>query len=254
MGAPGQAPAAAGKFADRPATGPGSFRPRGAAAAAPPPPAPKKKKRRVRTKQCSKCMTPCVLLTRARLDRAPVWYMICDICWARFCDTNPDYVYGGTWMNGRIMDPVHPQGGGHGPSGLVPHHIHGPQIVRQRAGEMDDDEDGDEDEDDAPAPPAKPAFRSAPKPAAAPFQPKFQAPKPPPVATKAQLMGDIEAIEAEDGGEDGDESDGPPESGAQPQGQPGQPGEGGRKKRRRRRKRKGGGGGQPNNGGAPTAA
>ena len=259
QGAPAHASDAApvGKGPDRPATGPGSFRPRGAPAAPaapPPPPKPAKKKRRVRTKQCSKCMTPCILLTRARLDKAPVWYMICDICWARFCDTNPDYVYGGTWMNGRIMDPVQPQGGP-GSSGLTPHHIHGPQIVRQRVEEMDDDEDDDDQDDDAP--PARPAFKPTPKPATPAFVPRAQVPmappKPPtPPAIPAQLMADIDALEVEDGGEDGDEGDDAPETSGQPQGQPGQPGEGGKKKRRRRRKRKGGGGGAPQAGGAPA--
>ncbi len=243
---PAGAPAQPGAFKPRPQAGTGPARPAFVPtsqrpAVPPPPPRPAKKKRRVRTKQCAKCMMPCILLTRAKLDKSIVWHLVCDFCWPTFCDGNPDYHYGGTWINGRIVDPVQPQGGPSSPK-LAPHHIHGPQIVRGRTEEMDDEDDDFDDGHDAP-----PARAPAPRPEAQrpaltrPAAPA-PAPRPPAPALPAQLMADIEALEVEDGGEEDDDT---PETGAAPQDPGSQNGDGGRKKRRRRRKRKGGGGNPP---------
>ncbi len=259
-------PTGAGNSAANGAAQPGAFKPRAPfvpsgqrqaaprpAPAPPPPPRPAKKKRRVRTKQCAKCMMPCILLTRAKLKKTTVWDMVCDFCWPTFCDGNPDYVYGGTWINGRIVDPVQPQGGPDSPK-LAPHHIHGPQIVRGRSEVMDEEDDDFDDGHDAP--PARPSTRA----------PRLEAPRPAPVRPiaparpiPAQLMAAIDALEVEDGSEEDDDT--PETAGSQESGQTqaaggadnpgGQNTDGSRKKRRRRRKRKGGGN-PPQAGGTPT--
>lgn len=258
--APSAPPAGAGNSAANGPAQPGAFKPRapfvpsGQRSAsprpAPAPPPPAKKKRRVRTKQCAKCMMPCILLTRAKLKKTTVWDMVCDFCWPTFCDGNPDYVYGGTWINGRIVDPVQPQGGPDSPK-LTPHHIHGPQIVRGRSEVMDDEgDDFDDGHNAAPARPSTPA-------------PRMEAPRPAPVRPAAparpipaHLMAAIDALEVEDGSEEDDDT---PETAGNndttqsqgPNTQSGQNADGSRKKRRRRRKRKGGGG---DNGGNPPQA
>lgn len=90
----------------------------------------KKKKRRLRTKQCAKCMTPCLLLTRCRIKPGQGHILICDICWWTWCDDNPHYEYGGTWYNGRVLDPSVP--GSVNPRGGVGHaHIQGPRLVQR---------------------------------------------------------------------------------------------------------------------------
>ncbi|MEM1354160.1 MAG: hypothetical protein AAGH88_04670 [Planctomycetota bacterium] len=90
-----------------------------------PEPAKRKPRRsRVRTRNCSKCFTPCTTLTRYKLGPSGASQYICDICWPTYCADNKDYIYLGTWQNGRIIDrkrvdnaktPRRPETSGAGP-------------------------------------------------------------------------------------------------------------------------------------------